>query len=248
MSETIKIQEHLKPATCMCIACQRVTHHDVLTSAEIANTLHISDDYEIDQSDLYQTLRCRGCESVTLRKESWSSDEVDIDDMGRQYWPTKTEYFPSRESAQMYMADAYLLPQEIYSIYIETKKALIANMPLLAAVGLRAIIEGVCRFYGVDNKGTLAAMVSALAADGHVTNADAKVLHDIRDIGNLAAHEARAHTLDEIKIALRAVEHLLNGAFVMPHYTKTLPPARPKKLPQSKQTQTQTPLPPVNPP
>jgi hypothetical protein len=62
---------------------------------------------------------------------------------GRQLIETEFLY-PSRIAGQAPLRDAHLLPHRLYRIYMETHQALSSNMPILAGIGLRAIIETVC--------------------------------------------------------------------------------------------------------
>jgi len=62
------------------------------------------------------------------------------------------------------------------------------RLPVLAGVGLRALIEAVCRDQGI-NGGNLEALIGGLATNGILSKAQADILHTHRFLGNAAAHE-----------------------------------------------------------
>jgi hypothetical protein len=41
-------------------------------------------------------------------------------------------------------------------------------------------------------------------------------------MGNLAAHEVKEHTVEELSVAMDVIEHLLAGVYVMPEKAKRI--------------------------
>ena len=53
----------------------------------------------------------------------------------------------------------------------------------------------------------------------------ATILHNLRFMGNAAAHEMKAHSIQEISTALDIVEILLQNVYVLPKLAEVLPAA-----------------------
>ena len=68
--------------------------------------------------------------------------------------------------------------------------------------------------------------IDDLVAKGYLTTSGADILHRTRVLGNEAAHEVQAATLEQLNAALDIAEHLLNGAYVLPHVATKLPTRR----------------------
>jgi hypothetical protein len=100
-------------------------------------------------------------------------------------------------------------------VYKETRSAICNKLRILAGVGLRAIVEAVCNEKNAEGK-DLKARIDVLIALGLITKDGAVILHEIRLLGNAAAHEAKANTEPELHIALDVVEHLLSGVYILP--------------------------------
>jgi hypothetical protein len=121
---------------------------------------------------------------------------------------------------------SYLLPYRINKVYEETRTALGNDQPVLAGIGIRAIVETVC----IDKSAVgedLKEKIDDLATKGVVTPEGAKFLHSLRFMGNEAAHEVRAHPEDDLMTALHVVEYLLKGAYILPRLAEKLPKKSP---------------------
>ena len=63
---------------------------------------------------------------------------------------------------------------------------------------------------------------------GVLTKTDAAVLHEIRSMGNEAAHESKPHSDEQLSLAMEVVEHLLKSVYIIPF--KLAKFAKPKLL------------------
>jgi hypothetical protein len=121
------------------------------------------------------------------------------------------------------------LPFSIYQIYQETHDTLCSKKPILAGIGIRAILESVCKVKKVTGA-NLEKRIDNLVTMGLIASDGADFLHRIRSLGNKAAHEVEAHTEQELAAAMDIVEQLLQAVFVLPLLASTLP-AAPIKTP-----------------
>jgi hypothetical protein len=205
-----------------CPYCGRVTCHKILTDVESLYTEDTEPGLGLRWWENFLTIQCQGCWGVSFCQES-RDDITPIDCDGDEGSPldpdpvTRT-LFPRRVLGCPEMPDArYHLPQGIYSIYKETRDAFCTQMAVLTGLGIRAIVEAVCR-EKVGEEGGLNQKINRLAAARLISEQEAQVLHSLRFMGNAAAHEAKSHTQDELRTAFEVVEHLLKGVFVLPRY------------------------------
>src|SRR5665213_4287430 len=75
------------------------------------------------------------------------------------------------------------------------------DQPVLTGIGLRALVETICK----DKKasgGNLVEKIGSLVSLGVLTADGATILHRIRTLGNDAAHEVKPHTAEQLGICL----------------------------------------------
>lgn len=114
-----------------------------------------------------------------------------------------------------------LLPDSVSQVYAETYKALCNEQPVLAGVGIRALIEAVCQERNATGK-TLEKKIDGLVDLNLLTSDGAKSLHNLRVIGNQAAHEVKPHSEEKLSAAMKIIEHLLEAVYVIPKYGNQL--------------------------
>jgi hypothetical protein len=100
----------------------------------------------------------------------------------------------------------------------------------LAGIGVRAIVEAICKEQRTPGH-SLFEQIDNLVTQSLLTASGAKILHGIRLLGNEAAHEMKAPTEKQTIAAMKVIDHLLLGAYVLPEEAKVLPEykAKPKK-------------------
>jgi hypothetical protein len=192
-----------------CRTCKRETNHQVIAK----HNLHEKDEkHGTDYWAAYQIVTCLGCEAIGYRSVFASSDDFDFE-TGQAIETINTFPDPS-EQRQPVNGDEHF-PSETLRVYHETLVAISHNLPILTAVGLRAIVESVC----LDLKtgtGNLKDGIDALAAKGHLSTNQADYLHKHRFMGNVAAHEIRPPKPDQLIHALDIAETLLKTIYVLP--------------------------------
>lgn len=190
-----------------CVGCSRQTKHDVL------HRKHVRwDDKEsgICGGDEYLTLECRGCGDISLAIDTWNSEDTDED---WQPISTRTLY-PSRPVRKPIAAYLYL-PSKVLNVYQETLKAIGSKAPILAAIGIRAVVEAVCKDKNCPER-NLEKNIDFLVKKGHLAPDQADFLHLQRFMGNTAAHEIEPPEASELTAALDIAENLLTTLYVLP--------------------------------
>jgi Domain of unknown function (DUF4145) len=216
-----------KGHTCdvLCIKCNVETEHHVLYSYDVSGseTVEIDSDgrpYDICWGTSHQTIRCGGCKTVTYREESYFSEDEGTDEV----------LYPARTTGKLIAKDFHNAPTALRRIYRETIEAFNSECLTLCAGGLRAIVEGICADkkiekgpVEVDVKGVktikqmknLDGKISGLREKGFLTEPNARVLHTHRYLGNEALHDLQMPSVDELRLAIDIIEHVLVGLYTI---------------------------------
>ncbi len=203
----------------LCERCKCRTNHEILASTDLSGEdWHCDFTYYYDES--HQIVKCRGCNTISFRKVSSNSEDYDYDEAINQTVQLVTELiYPHRNGARFSIKDTDLLPLNVKHVYEETIKATNNNQPVLAAMGIRALIETICK----DRKAkgsNLFEKISDLVNIGVLAAEGESILHTLRTLGNDAAHEVKPHSTKKLSLALDVCEHLLQGVYLLPHHAK----------------------------
>lgn len=190
-----------------CASCDRRTFNEVLHSHQ-----HSVDEYDIVET--HQMLKCRGCHTVSFRKVV--RDYEAAFPIGDDEWhvPEDITNYPSVLEGHRELDYAWTLPDIVRDIYTQSVQAIKEQSNTLAGIGLRATIEAICNDRSVAGK-TLEKRIDALTKDGLISQKDAERLHAIRFLGNDAAHEIKRAEPENLRIALRIIEHLLVNIYIL---------------------------------
>lgn len=196
----------------LCSRCHQITNHRIVACVDRSIDW---DDYVLEQQ--FEILECCGCEEISFRRDWQSSDEVEYDEQSGQEgeaWHHE-EVFPYRLAGRSELRDIWLLPNSVRVIYQETLGALIGGQRVLAGVGVRALVETVCRQEGAQGL-NLKSQIDWLVLANVLGTAGGEILHNLRVMGNAAAHEVKPHSDTELAGAMDVVEHLLQGVYILP--------------------------------
>lgn len=161
----------------------------------------------------YQVIQCGGCKSYSFRKTQSNSEDpnpMSDDD------PEVVEVFPSRVNGRAALNGHELLPAALQQIYLETLQALNTAQPVLAGIGIRAIVETVCK----EQKATgrkLEIKIDDLVAKQVLTREGANILHKLRVLGNKSAHDVEPHDVQQLRFAFDVIDNLLSSVYILPH-------------------------------
>ncbi|MGK5080286.1 DUF4145 domain-containing protein, partial [Janthinobacterium sp. HLX7-2] len=141
----------------------------------------------------YETVKCCGCENVFFREISWNSEDIDhdYDENGQTIsWANETiTLYPEPKKERNTIRDFHLLPENIQNIYKETVVSLESGQVILTGIGIRAILETICKDKGT--KGKLVTQIGQLHTKGVLSKNGADLLHKLRILGNASAHDIK---------------------------------------------------------
>lgn len=205
--------------TIYCGECRRTTNHVVL---------YVSNEKPEQQHDFlwsrtHYFAQCAGCDSycyaiATETMESWNPDTEEMEPS----W----KLFPTPVDGRSLMENNDLLPPRVSAIYREVIEVVNANLSLLSAIGLRMLIEAICKERKVAGS-NLQNRIDSLKAIGALSTSGADVLHKLRFLGNHAAHEIGIAQPGEILAALEIAESMLKIIYVVPHLAKKVSTGQP---------------------
>jgi uncharacterized protein DUF4145 len=201
-----------------CHQCGRNTNHTIIAQ----ETAGSGDDDFYAWAETHYFARCAGCDAFTYAVESSSEDDWNPQ-TGEKESTWKT--YPRGETERQSMADEGDLPIKVLLIYKEVIGAMNAQLPVLSGIGLRALIEAVCKDQKIagDN---LEKLIQGLATNGVLARAQADILHTHRFLGNVAAHEIMSAQPRELVAALEIAENILRTIYVLPELSKQVKTGR----------------------
>lgn len=196
-------------------SCKNITNHVVLAEHKASGDAYNG---EIQWWATYQIIQCLGCESISFREASTCSE--DFDPYTGQMEEAVTLY-PDRMAGREPIDDYEEFPIRTKRVYLETLKALNNQTPILAAIGLRALIESICLEQKTKSR-TLAKGIDELADMGLLSKRQADFLHNHRFMGNAAAHEIVSPKPQHLVAALDIAETLLKTIYILPELDEQL--------------------------
>lgn len=190
-----------------CNTCGGERNHDILHSER---TTWEHDEHPISGSDTYETLKCCGCEAVKLRHTSYFSEDDDV----------KVFYFPPaifRRNPEWFSFLWLELESEdkfVEALLKEIYIALQNNLPSLATMGVRALLEKIMISRAGGDQGTFAKNIAEFEKMGHVSKLQRERLETILDVGHAAIHRAYTPKVKEVVTLLDITEHIIESVFL----------------------------------
>ena len=117
-------------------------------------------------------------------------------------------YYPPRATGTREPKFFVKLPPKLSKLYLETVAAFNAASLLFCTLGLRALIEGVCKDKRIEGSNLEKRIDGLLKFIPNQTLVDS--LHAFRFAGNDAAHDLEAMSLSDATNAIEVMEDLLN--------------------------------------
>lgn len=212
---------------CYCNICKTHLMHTIISSI---------DDKGYDEKsganwfDKYQIIRCNNCRRISFRIDGWFSEYAASPDEDGTY----ERLYPESTENKIEIRDYHELPYSLDDIYEEVIESYNNKNYILCAVGVRAILEGICSDKNIvkgtvinENgkakvKNNLEGKIYGLCENGIISKIQQEALHQLRFLGNDAAHELSKPSVIDIKTAIDIIEHILEDIYELPYKTKLL--------------------------
>ncbi len=195
----------------LCEVCKIEQRHTVEASARSR-----WDHEEFSGITEFEVIRCLNCDALSFRKEASDSEGYYYDHEAEEYTSElSVSLFPNRTAGRFKIEGYWSLPPEVRATYDELILAMNGEQPILAGLGVRILIEMICKEQSAGGK-NLFAKIDDLKSKGVLTNAGADILHKLRSMGNDSAHEAKPSSAKQLTLAMDVVENLLQSVYIHP--------------------------------
>ena len=209
----------------MCRNCKTKTNHDFIFNEEYPGSYTDSFLDTFSYCDTYQIVRCCGCDNVSFVHiycdESMvyriSDDEIFED--------SEVKIYPPIEKYTKLDLPRKHVPRPVSKLYFEVLKSFENDMPTLAAIGLRTLLDNICDNLNVDTQDLdLIQKIKVLLDEGLISQNDFNILDGIRLIGNNSVHKHIAYDIETLDIALNVIEQLLKNVYIIRNTAKAALP------------------------
>jgi|DewCreStandDraft_4_1066084.scaffolds.fasta_scaffold157726_1 hypothetical protein len=169
----------------------------------------------------YETWICRGCDTVILQ-ESCAIKYMALQKHDKIIW--FYDFYPFRENDNVITKDLGFTPAKLFSLYHEIAESFNMELPVLCSMGLRAMIEGVCKDKGITDKDayTLAEKIDELAKRQQLPSAIAENLKSYKFIGDSAAHYLETPDRESLKLGIDVIGDLLSYLYALEYKSEYL--------------------------
>ena len=202
-----------------CGQCGRDTNHSIL--CERTESSENGDDYIWSITHYFS--QCAGCDNYCYAISRWDENDLDLN-TGKvtPHWET----YPVSKGQRTTIDDSHELPHKVYIIYREVIASVNTKLRLLSAIGLRTLIEAICKDRGVKGK-NLEVLIDELAQNDILSIGQAEILHGLRFMGNVAAHEIQQAKPVEILAALEIAETMMKTIYIFPRLSEEIKTGKP---------------------
>ncbi len=203
-----------------CNTCKVETHHE-LKAVHSRHYQEVVDEHTpfpqvvFWERYQYRFWICRGCDTAILEEAYTNEGMFDYD--GKGIW--ESTLHPKRARRDWPPKRFRQLDAKLASIYREVIESFNAELNILCAVGLRALLEGICADKGITVKG-IQQKIDKLVQ--YLPSNIVENLHGFRFMGNEAAHELQAPERGELQLAIEVMEDLLNFLYELDYKARRL--------------------------
>jgi hypothetical protein len=223
-----------KPEWVMCNSCLIKTKHDVLKHHTQADSeiYYDNDNDGSPQGDIwwqtdYHLLECRGCATVTLRRQFTFSEWDEFTGPEIEFYPPKV----SRRKPDWVSS----ISEEMQELLQEIYTALHADSRRLALMGTRTIID-MLMLEKVGDLGSFKEKLKKLELDGYLGQKNRETLDAALEAGHAAAHRSFKPTAEQLTSVIDIVENLLHSIYILDSAGEKLKKITPERLPRTVKT------------
>lgn len=219
------MSEQIKKIHCNNCSCE--TRHSVLYHKKKRDVEEVDNQVVWYEDNNYYFAECLGCENITLHIESSYSglnDEIDV-----------TQYPPKiirKEPKWLYQIDdnGIIFEQsDKVELFKEIYIALKNNMPRLAIMGVRALLE-IVMIENIGDQGSFVKNLLKLKEDGYISNYQFEAIKKVIEAGHASMHRSYKASNSEISSIMDITENIIESIYINKlNVTKLNIPPRSKK-------------------
>lgn len=226
-----------------CRKCKGQTNHGIISTHEETSEYTGSD---FDWKYFYHTVNCLGCDTIAFVIEYGNETMLEFDMESESsiffdhtVYPEEPRTEKISNNKTHVKKDFNESPEAIQIMYSQIVSAFNMESYLLAAVGLRMLVEGICKDLGIkegyiqDDNGdkkmlknstdevkskSLEGKINGLVEKNVVIQKQANILHQIRELGNSSAHELQIPEKRTVVLAIDILEKILEQIYELHKY------------------------------
>lgn len=199
-----------------CNTCKGETNHDIKSTHDQSYREEFEDHgqrflgyYEETE---FRFLVCRGCDSATLQ-EKWTCSGMhdhNGDDIYSYNHHPKRKNLGEREAKKFHHVD-----KKLNDSYKEIIIAFQQGLGIVTAMGVRALLEGICVIEGIDDNVAwgLAKKIEKLKGAPNIPDSIIDGLNGLKFIGDDAAHRLNATDKHTLSLSIDLLESLLTHLY-----------------------------------
>lgn len=211
-----------------CNRCQGETNQDVLHSETVKWEEIIDEDeegggFQISGTDIYQMLKCRGCDSITFKYEEWF--EGNYDERGNRV--PEFHYYPPAiyrpEPKWLNDLDSFFEEEQkfIHDLMKEIYSSLHNDSRRLATMGIRALIEHIM-IEKVGDQGSFVKNLDTFAAKGLISLSQKDILGAVLEAGHASIHRSYSPTTEDLHTCMDIAESIVESIYIHPNKASKL--------------------------
>ena len=161
------------------------------------------------EREIQKMWACRGCDTALL--EVTYKIGIDAEDPDYQ----EINIYPKRHEKIREKKNFYYIKPYLKKTYEETLVAYNSGLTIICAMGLRALLEGICVEQGINDKKAwgLEKKLKLLENEEHVDKDIIKGLAGLKFMGDDAAHRLKSSQKIDLLVGINVMEDLLNSLY-----------------------------------
>lgn len=188
-----------------CNQCGGERNHEVLFTAT-----KVDEEPGWFYSETYETLQCRGCDDIHVRSRSgYENDDKET-----------VRYFPAAvfRPAPPWHIDLFLSTPSaedfVWKLLNEIYAALQNDLPQLAAMGIRSLLEKLMIAKNGGDQGTFKKNLDAFVQAGYLSTGQKETIETVLELGHASIHRDFEPTREDIVFLVDIVEQLVQMIYL----------------------------------
>ena len=194
-----------------CNDCKRETNHIAVKHHTTRRVYTVKEGLR-EEEFTGVIVKCEGCEYLSFVKNGFSET---LNNGKAISTGTYSYRYPEENRNYREYKNIVNIPPDIANLYYDTVFCLNHNKLLFCAMGLRSLIEAICKdkMPNVSSKLFLDKRIDEMCAGRVLSKNHADTLHQLRFMGNVAVHELAIPERKEIETAINIVEHTIENLY-----------------------------------
>lgn len=225
MNDNNKISDKL-----YCDTCKIKTNHSYVKEYSVGSKDQVNP--EFNWIDSYYITKCLGCDTISFYNEYSDEDMVrfhngELESYSEKYVYPQEPISDNQETREQHeLIDTQNVPEIIETLYRQIVCSFDSGYYLLAAVGLRMIVEGFCNDLGIqdgpvvneqeveERRNNLQGKINGMLENEKISSSNASVLHQIRKLGNVTVHELENPESQTVLEGIKIIENLITSIYL----------------------------------